>query len=104
MGTEATATVQARIDAQQDYDAIEYGIRSIKVSRNAFGASATHSAQIIAGCQAATRATGAFVAQDYGTLRALRAAKKAAGEHLLAARDAEKAIGSRRQIMLALAA
>lgn len=101
---DTAARIQSTIEAREAYDAIEYGIRSIKISRNAFGASAAHSAQIIAGCQAATRATGEFIAQDYATIGKLKIAKKIAGETLKAAQAAQREIGTARQIRLALAA
>lgn len=100
MGTAASA-VQEWIDARQTAEAIEYGIRSIEISRNAYGASATHSRQIIAGCQAATRVLGRIVAQDYGTLRALKEARKQQRETVKALKGE---IGTARQIKLALAA
>lgn len=104
MGTGTTATIQARIDAQQTLDAIEYGIRSIKVCKSAWGSSPAHCAQITAGCQAATRLLGRFVTQDNGTLRTLLAAKKSASEALKAAKAEQAQIGNARQIRLALAA
>lgn len=103
MGTAAT-TVQEWIVARETYDAIDYGIRSIDVSRSPYGASGILAAQIVRACQAATRVTGQFVTQDAGTARALRAAKKEAFAALKAAEAEKKAIGTARQIKLALAA
>lgn len=103
MSTAQTA-IQARIEAQQDYDALEYGIRSIRISRHAYGASACHMMQIRAACQAYTRVTGKFIAQDNGTMRGLRAAKEIAGAKLKCAKEAQRAAGTAAQIRLELAA
>jgi hypothetical protein len=103
MGTAAT-TVQEWIEARETVEALEYGIRSIKVCRSPYGASACHVAQITAACQAATRVLGRFVAKDAGTLRLLREAKREASEQLKAAAAEKQAIGSARQLKLALAA
>lgn len=93
------ATIQARIDAQQDYDAIEYGIRACG------GTQEWAQAQIKAACQAATRAAGVFITQDWRDQQwELRKAKKIAGERLKAAKAAQAEFGNLRQIRLELAA
>lgn len=103
MSTAATA-VQEWIDAQQTLNAIEYGIRSIAVSRNPYGASGIHAAQIVRGCQAATRVLGRFVAQDASTLYFLKQARKQQRDAVKAAAEDRKAFGTARQQRLALAA
>lgn len=106
MGTAATAqeATQAWIEAREAAEAIEYGIRSIKVSRSEYGASPTHSRQIINACQAATRVTGKITMTGASTLQTLTAAKKLATEQVRAAEATRKAFGNQRQIRLALAA
>lgn len=109
MGTGASATVaqsaiQSRIDAQQTLDAIEYGIRSVELCGHAYGCSVCHTAQIVAGCQAATRVLGRLVAQDNGTLRLLKAARKQQREVVKAIAADVRAIGTARQIRMAMAA
>lgn len=103
MGTAAT-TVQEWIEACETLDALEYGVRSVMLCRSAFGASPAHCAQITAGCQAATRVLGRFVAQDRSTLYFLKQARKLQREAVKAAEAEKKAIGTARQIKLALAA
>lgn len=100
----AQETIQEQIDRQEDYDAIEYGIRSIKLSRSCHGASACHVAQIRTACQVATRMQRRFIALDGFTLRELQAAKKIAAGELKAAKAAKAAAGNARQLKLALAA
>lgn len=110
MGTEASAAtmaagaIQAFIDESQTLEAIEYGIRSIELCRGPWGASPAHCAQITAGCQAATRTLGRFIAQDNGTLRLLKAARKEQREIVKIAQECKREIGTARQLRLAMAA
>lgn len=99
-------TIQARIDAQQTFEAIDYGLRSIKVCRGAYGASPCHVAQIAAACEAGAMVLGREqpIGLDNGTGFVLKRAKQEARVALAAAREAEKELGNRRQVRLALAA
>jgi hypothetical protein len=97
-------TFQQWIEARETVETLEYGIRSIKVSRSAYGASPTHCRQIINACQAATRVTGKITTTGPLTLSILKDAKKIAQAELKTANAERIAVGNARQFRLALAA
>lgn len=88
----AAGAVQARIDAQQNYDALVYGLRNLGgVNYEAVRAR-----------EVAEELLGHYVASDLSGWE-LRRAKKVAAEQLAEAKAAVKAIGTARQLRLALA-
>jgi hypothetical protein len=125
----ARETIQARIDAQERYDAIEYGRRTLEaiggdidLTGRRIGAYERYAARrddrLRTGwataqweaAQAAARELGEDLYEapggyrDDGAKWKLRKAKKRAAADLKAAKAAVRAIGGRRQLRLALAA
>jgi hypothetical protein len=101
---QAAGAIQEFIEATETLSAIEYGIRSIELCRQPYGASPAHVAQITAACQAARRVTGQFVGQDNMTLRALKAARAEQREVVKMAQEIKREIGTARQLRIAMAA
>lgn len=109
MGTGASGAgtaLQSQINATQALDALTYGIRSIEISRSAYGASATHATQIdeaIAVAEWALNRGRYGIGKDNGTLMLLKLAKKRVAADLAEIKARVKSIGTGRQLRLALA-
>lgn len=100
----AQKTIQRTIDAQQEYDAIVYGLRSIKVCGSVY-CTGPHAAQLVRAAQAARRVLGRVIVPSTDptvTPWLLAEAKKLAAEDLKAAKAAKKEFGGIRQLRLAL--
>lgn len=102
----ARAALQEIIDAQQSYDAIEYGLRSIKTCGGAFHCVGPHAGQLTVALYEAGRllGRGGPIPRDNGIKVLLQAAKVKAAARLKAAKAARKAFGGVRQLRLAIAA
>ena len=109
MAATAQQAIQARIDAQQILDTIEYGLRSIRACGGAMYCTGVHAGQLERARQEAA-GIGYTVrylngAADAGMIAVeLREAKAAARELLAECKADVKAIGTVRQLRLALAA
>lgn len=98
----ATQTMQSWIDAQQDLDAIEYGLRSIKTCGSAW-ATGPHAGQIARAESAAEKILGKSMSKYHpGYTWDLQQAKRKARLSRDEARAGKKALGGIRQLRLAL--
>lgn len=106
----AQALLQARIDAQQDYDAVVYGLRSISTCGSSHSCVGVHAGQLHRAAWAAARALDReansilYAGGGHSTGFLLKQAKDVLAERLKAAKAELKAVGGVRQLRLALAA
>lgn len=106
----AREALQERIDAQESYDAIVYGLRSIKVCRGALYCTGPHAGQLARAKTEAASVLGEPVLsvvtdtyREYQVTLKIQAAKVKAAERLRAAKAALKGLGGVKQLRLAIA-
>lgn len=102
----AADAIQRRIEAQQQLDTIEYGLRSIKTCGSEYSARCyeAHACQLAEACKAGAQVLGreAIHADGSSATYWLKVAKRKAYEELVAAKAAVKEFGNVRQLRLAL--